>query len=111
MGIGRDCTARLRVLGQGSYRCFVSLANWRGRRSPRELQSPWPTGGHPARAACQDWAMTQEIIPFRIATRPEELDDLADRLNRTRWPEPETVGDWSQGVPLDYVRELCRYWA
>ena len=55
--------------------------------------------------------MTEEIIPFRIAIRPEEIDDLVDRLRRTRWPEPETVEDWSQGVPLEYVQELCRYWA
>ena len=55
--------------------------------------------------------MTEEIIPFRIAIPPEEIVDLADRLNRTRWPEPETVDDWSQGVPLGYVRDLCRYWA
>jgi pimeloyl-ACP methyl ester carboxylesterase len=54
--------------------------------------------------------MTEEITPFRIATRTEEIDDLVGRLSRTRWPEPETVDDWSQGVPLEYVRELCRYW-
>ena len=29
---------------------------------------------------------------------------------RTRWPERETVDDWSQGIPLDYVREVCEYW-
>ncbi len=55
--------------------------------------------------------MTHEIIPFRIEIRPEEIDDLANRLSRTRWPEPETVDDWSQGVPLGYVRDLCHYWA
>jgi pimeloyl-ACP methyl ester carboxylesterase len=55
--------------------------------------------------------MTDQIIQFRIAIRPEEIDDLVDRLGRTRWPEAETVSDWSQGVPLGYVRDLCRYWA
>src|ERR1019366_3209638 len=38
------------------------------------------------------------------------LDDLADRLCRTRWPERETVDDWSQGIPLAYVQDVCRYW-
>jgi epoxide hydrolase len=52
----------------------------------------------------------EEVIPFRIEASPEELDDLRTRLRRTRWPEKETVGDWSQGVPLGYLRELCRYW-
>ena len=40
-----------------------------------------------------------------------DLEDLRDRLRRTRWPEAETVDDWSQGVPLAYQQELCRYWA
>jgi hypothetical protein len=40
-----------------------------------------------------------------------ELQDLRDRLARTRWPDPETVQDWSQGVPLAYVQGLCAYWA
>src|SRR5437016_508834 len=35
--------------------------------------------------------MAQEIIPFRIEIRAEEIDDLVDRLSRTRWPEPETL--------------------
>ena len=40
-----------------------------------------------------------------------DVDDLRDRLRRTRWPEAEAVDDWSQGVPLQYVRELCGWWA
>lgn len=51
------------------------------------------------------------VEPFSIDIPDTELDDLRKRLNRTRWPEPETVDDWSQGAPLSYVRELCRYWA
>jgi pimeloyl-ACP methyl ester carboxylesterase len=52
-----------------------------------------------------------EVTPFRIEVPDAELDDLRERLRRTRWPEEEPVGDWSQGVPLAYLRELCRYWA
>jgi epoxide hydrolase len=48
---------------------------------------------------------------FRVDVPPSALDDLRARLGRTRWPEPETVDDWSQGVPLAYLRELCEYWA
>jgi pimeloyl-ACP methyl ester carboxylesterase len=51
------------------------------------------------------------VTPFRIDIPDADLDDLADRLARTRWPERETVDDWSQGVPLAYVRELADYWA
>jgi len=39
------------------------------------------------------------------------LDDLRERLACTRWPERETVEDWSQGVPLAYLRDLCGHWA
>jgi pimeloyl-ACP methyl ester carboxylesterase len=50
------------------------------------------------------------IEPFRIEVPDAQLDDLRDRLARTRWPEAETVDDWSQGIPLSYVQELCGYW-
>ena len=50
------------------------------------------------------------VEPFRIAIPETDLVYLRERLARTRWPEPETVDDWSQGVPLAYVQELCGYW-
>jgi epoxide hydrolase len=55
--------------------------------------------------------MPDEVTPFRIEVPDADLHDLRERLNRTRWPEAETVADWSQGVPLAYLRELCGYWA
>ncbi|HEY7591593.1 MAG TPA: epoxide hydrolase [Actinophytocola sp.] len=54
--------------------------------------------------------MSAGVTPFRIEVPGAELDDLRERLARTRWPEPEPVADWSQGVPLGYLRELCDYW-
>jgi epoxide hydrolase len=51
------------------------------------------------------------VEPFRIDVPEAELDDLRGRLNAARWPERETVEDWSQGVPLEYMKELCAYWA
>jgi pimeloyl-ACP methyl ester carboxylesterase len=56
-------------------------------------------------------AVPDAIEPFRIATPDEQLTDLRSRLRETRWPEAETVDDWSQGIPLAYVKELCRYWS
>ncbi len=44
--------------------------------------------------------MGQEILPFLIEVPEAALSDLRRRLLQTRWPEPETVSDWSQGVPL-----------
>jgi pimeloyl-ACP methyl ester carboxylesterase len=55
--------------------------------------------------------VTDDLTPFRIEVPQAELDDLRERLRRTRWPERETVDDWSQGMPLAYARELCGYWA
>lgn len=51
------------------------------------------------------------IAPFRIQIPDTDLVDLKERLARTRWPEAECVDDWSQGVPLSYVRQLAAYWA
>src|SRR4051794_4132727 len=51
------------------------------------------------------------VTPFRIDVPDADLEDLRARLALTRWPERETVGDWSQGVPLEYMRELCATWA
>jgi pimeloyl-ACP methyl ester carboxylesterase len=55
--------------------------------------------------------MPADVQPFRIDIPETDLDDLRERLARTRWPEAETVDDWSQGLPLAYARDLCRYWA
>ena len=57
-----------------------------------------------------DPAGTGELAPAPIAVSDDALDDLRDRLRRTRWPERETVDDWSQGIPLDYVQALCATW-
>jgi pimeloyl-ACP methyl ester carboxylesterase len=56
-------------------------------------------------------AAADAVRPFRIEVLDAELADLRTRLRAARWPEPETVEDWSQGVPLAYLRELCGYWA
>jgi pimeloyl-ACP methyl ester carboxylesterase len=55
--------------------------------------------------------MSDEVTPFHIEIPQDALHDLRERLTGTRWPEAETVTDWSQGVPLSYLRDLCRYWA
>ena len=50
------------------------------------------------------------IHPFRIEVPQAELDDLADRLARTRWPDELPGAGWSRGVPLGYLRQLAGYW-
>lgn len=51
-----------------------------------------------------------DIRPFRIEVPDADLDDLHRRLDATRWPDEETVDDWSQGIPSSYVRELVDHW-
>ncbi|MBR1152764.1 epoxide hydrolase family protein [Bradyrhizobium sp. JYMT SZCCT0428] len=55
--------------------------------------------------------MSAEIKPYRISVGDDVLDDLKSRLRNTRWPEAELVDDWSQGAPLKWIKDICRYWA
>ncbi|MET8637213.1 epoxide hydrolase family protein [Streptomyces sp. NPDC004074] len=52
----------------------------------------------------------ESIRPFRLAIPQSDLDDLHDRLDRTRWPGELPGVGWAYGVPLGYLRELVRYW-
>ena len=51
------------------------------------------------------------IRPFRVDVPEAELTELRRRITMTRFPEKETVSDFSQGVPLATVQKLARYWA
>jgi pimeloyl-ACP methyl ester carboxylesterase len=51
------------------------------------------------------------IRPFRIDIPQADLDDLRDRLHRTRWPDELPGVGWTRGVPLGYLKELATYWA
>jgi len=55
--------------------------------------------------------MSDDIRSFTIDVSDDVLDDLRTRLRRTRWPDAQVVDDWTQGVPLAYVQDVCRYWA
>ena len=50
------------------------------------------------------------VRPFRVAISDSEIADLKQRLARTRWPDPETVPDWSQGVRVENAKSLVTYW-
>jgi pimeloyl-ACP methyl ester carboxylesterase len=54
--------------------------------------------------------MSDAVTPFTLSVPQAEIDDLHRRLDQTRWPERETVDDWSQGAPLAKVQALCAYW-
>ncbi len=50
------------------------------------------------------------IRPFRLTVPEASLTDLRRRIAATRWPDKETVSDPSQGVQLERLQELVRYW-
>ncbi|MEU6853234.1 epoxide hydrolase family protein [Actinacidiphila alni] len=50
------------------------------------------------------------VRPFTVSIPDAEIDDVKRRLAGTRWPDPETVDDWSQGVRLENARSLIDYW-
>jgi hypothetical protein len=52
-------------------------------------------------------AQTTDIRPFHVDISDEALEDLRRRIAATNWPEKETVGDQSQGVPLAMIQELA----
>ncbi len=51
-----------------------------------------------------------QIQPFTIDIPQPDLDDLHDRLARTRWPDELPGVGWSYGVALGYLKELAEYW-
>jgi pimeloyl-ACP methyl ester carboxylesterase len=50
------------------------------------------------------------IRPFHINVPEAALVDLRQRIASTRWPDRELVSDQSQGVRLERIQELVRYW-
>jgi len=52
-----------------------------------------------------------EIRPFHVNVPKAKLTELRRRINVTQWPERETVTDASQGVQLETMKALARYWA
>ena len=71
-----------------------------------------PNGtGTRAQAALRARADGDDAVrPFRVKFPKETLEELRRRINATRWPERETVEDFSQGVQLEKLRPLVEYW-
>jgi epoxide hydrolase len=53
---------------------------------------------------------SEAVAKFRLAIPADALLDLRARLGATRWPEKETVDDWSEGLPLAKMKALANYW-
>ena len=50
------------------------------------------------------------VNPFHIDVPQTVLDDLTERLARTRWPAAAEGAGWSRGTDIDYLRSLLDHW-
>ena len=51
-----------------------------------------------------------DITPFRIDVNQAILDDLRERLARTRWPDAPEGAGWSMGTDVSFMKRLCDHW-
>jgi pimeloyl-ACP methyl ester carboxylesterase len=97
--------ASRRVFLQGAASASLTAAlGLTAVKTQAEVRTPKATGALTLPLA------TSAITPFRIAVPESDIADLKARLDRVRFPERETVTDWSQGVPLAKARALIEHW-
>ena len=65
---------------------------------------------HSEQQSVRSGHQSTEIKPFRIDVPQADLNELRDRLTRTRWPDALPGVGWEYGVPIDYLKELAEYW-
>jgi pimeloyl-ACP methyl ester carboxylesterase len=51
-----------------------------------------------------------QIEPYKVSIPQETLDDLHQRLKRTRWPDEVDQAGWRYGANLEYMKQLAKYW-
>lgn len=62
------------------------------------------------RGTLKEGTGTLKAEPFQIDVSQEVLDDLRERLQRTRWPDAVEGAGWDYGTNLDYLKDLVGYW-
>src|SRR5687767_6708005 len=67
--------------------------------------------GTPMNAVPKQPGSSTALRPFNVEVPETELTELRRRIKATKWPERETVADASQGVQLETIQALARYWA
>ena len=64
----------------------------------------------PTRLVLQEEHVAGGVAPFEVHVPHHELDDLRERLARTRWLDEFPGSGWSYGTSRRYLEELCEYW-
>ena len=85
-------------------------------RAPPRAQTPAPASQPSNAADTTSLAASQNkndtaVRPFKFRASDGAIAEMRRRIVATQWPEKETVGDLSQGVPLATMQKLARYWA
>src|SRR5689334_6287138 len=82
------------------------------RRAGFVSKQPLSDGSSTLSAPTEETTAATAIRPFPVPTTSRtELEALRARIIDTRWPDPELVDDFSQGVQQTVMQELARYWA
>ncbi len=90
---------------------FGAVGNPDHDDSIRVIHKALRSSGEEKKAMTAPTPPTSTLVrPFTVSISDSEIDDVKQRLARTRWPDPETVGDWSQGVRVENARSLVDYW-
>ena len=51
-----------------------------------------------------------QMTPFKVNIDDSVLDDLRERLRKTRYPDDIDNDDWRYGTNIAYLKELVDYW-
>jgi hypothetical protein len=51
------------------------------------------------------------IVKLSLPFSPAAVEDLRQRLRAARWPDEIAGSDWEYGFSLQFLQELCEYWA
>jgi pimeloyl-ACP methyl ester carboxylesterase len=100
---------RRRVLGSAVLTQLAARPGLTGSARAHTAKESTMTTAGTARSTTQETAPA-DVRPFRVDVPEEDLIDLRQRITATRWPEKETVDDFSQGVPLATMQKLAHYW-
>ena len=76
----------------------------------RTVQSALAFALFPFTSLNQAQTMNTSLRPFKYRASDADLAELRRRIDAMKWPERETVSDDSQGVQLDTMQALARYW-
>src|SRR6188768_1746270 len=92
------CPAEVMASLVGMSRAYTHELPGSGRVAP-------PPGFPPTSAVAPGRSHAARVFPFRIEISQTAVDDLRQRLARTRWPDAAPGEGWSRGVPLDYLKK------